>query len=255
MAFLPSFLWRKWKSQDQAQGLYPCVLPRGLTLVSPGPEIRLWQCRGVHAAPGFACSSTHRELVAEDQFVVHVTTWESIAKTLCPYHRAGWRSAGSNPRFSKLGRDWLWTSNKLQTQKSANKLIKHSWEWHGQQSAETPQTHCPVQGLPCFSLFMCQYSSTVPGSDASMSTSCFPWAGKAVVAHGGKERVVLHGVFSPTLGWFCCCVAGRVCVALLAALSVPLRKKQNNWFSFPAICSCPCSGVVFGSIMRVCKHL
>lgn len=188
---------------------------------------------------------------------MHVTTWESIAKALLPYHTAGWRSADSNPHFSKQGRDWLWTSNEPQTQRSANKLIKHSWEWRGQQSAETPQPRCPLRGLLCISLLTCQYSSAAPGSDA-MSTRCFPWAGKAVVAPGGEEGILLHGVVSPTLV-FAVVWLDVMCVWPCWLLSqCPWETIQNNWFSFPAICFCPCSRGrlwLHHCITRFCRHL
>lgn len=132
------------------------------------------------------------------------------------------------PHFSKQGRDWMWTINEPRTQRSANKLIRHSWEWWVQQSAETRQTPWPLRGMLCFSQLTCQSSPAAPGADA-MSVRCFPWAGKAVLARGDKDRVLLCGVVSPTLVFAVLWLDVSVCVWPCWWLSrCPWEKIQNH---------------------------
>lgn len=157
MAFYTSFVlpvrWCRRKPQAQAPGLYVCVLPRGLTSASPGHEMRAWACRGVTCSPP--------PQVLEDCW--QKTSFQCLSqlgralqkKALLSRHTAGWRPADTDPRFSKRGWDWTWTSDEPQTQRSANKLIKRSWERRGQQSAETPQTPWLLRGLLRVSLLTC----------------------------------------------------------------------------------------------------
>lgn len=175
---------------------------------------------------------------------MHVRTRQSIAKALLPYHAAGWRSADSNPHFSKQGRDWSWSSNEPQTQRNANKLIKHSWEWLGQRSPETPRTPWPLWGL------LARLAAYVPIQLRSTWVWCntykvFPlgwkgcgcprWQGGGLAARG----CLTHSDFR-------CFVAGRVRVWPCWLLSqCPREIIQNHWFSFPVTCFCPCSGVIF----------
>lgn len=90
-------------------------------------------------------------------------------------------------------------------------------------SRNTPNT------LQCVLLLLC---NTALGHQhlIKLLRGVSPGLENAVVAHMGKEGILLHEVVSPTLvftGWMC------LCVALLAAFSVPLKNNPKSLVFFP----------------------
>lgn len=90
-------------------------------------------------------------------------------------------------------------------------------------SRNTPNT------LQCVSLLMCN-AALWHQQLIKLLQGASPGLESAVVAHMGKEGILLHEVVSPTLvftGWMC------LCVALLAAFSVPLKNNPRSLVFFP----------------------
>lgn len=115
----------------------------------------------------------------------------------------------------------MWTSNKLQTHRRANKLMKHIWGWWGRWSAETPQTHCSVSCCWCAALGDQHQTQLLQGVPPGLEN--------AVVAHMGFccMRLSHPHWFSLACGWVC------LCVALLAAVLMPSKNNPKSLVFFP----------------------
>lgn len=124
----------------------------------------------------------------------------------------------SNPHFSKQGRGWTWTSNEPQTQRSANKLIGHRWEWQWPAvSRNTPNTLGAARAAVPIAAYVpiklhdtwiwCNTYNVSPGLE------------RLWLSTGTRRRFCCVKLSPPywcslLCGWMCLCV-----LALLAALS------------------------------------